>query len=500
MNPHDDLELEPMPEGVEEAPPLTRTMAVVRWILFGGMCLFAAVMVLGYFGVTPWASDGAGTQQYHCPMHPTYISNQPGDCPICGMSLVPISGAAGASDDMSMDGDDAWMRETKAHHGQYGCPMDPEVVSDTAGRCPVCRMFLVQVDTTKLAAAAAKESDVPGLVPVMLAPQRLQLIGLKTAPTSRRVISDGVRLAGYVTPDETTLAEVQLRTSGWVQELYVNETGQRVEKGAPLLSIYSPELYQAWQDYQVARRAEQITSDTLMKAIKREVTEAAERRLRFLGLSELEIGQGATNGSLLVLRSPFTGHVLDKPVQAGQYVGPGQTLLAIADLRRVWIIAEAYERDLGRVRTGDSAQVTFNGESFAGTVSFVYPTLSPETRTVRVRIEVANPGLRLRPGMYADVRIAGGGEPALAVPADALLDGGQTQYVFVVHEGTHFVPRRVTVGRRGDDFIEIRQGLSDGDIVVTSANFLIDSESRLQAAISGMGTVDSATAPPAHQH
>ncbi len=495
-----DLELEPLPEGVEEPPPLTRTMSVVRWILFGGMCLFALVMVFGYFGISPWSTDEAGAQQFHCPMHPTYISNQMGDCPICGMSLVPIGDKSGAA--TMDDSGDGWMRDTKAAHGQYGCPMDPEVVSDTAGRCPICRMFLVQVDTTKLANAAQTESNVPGLVAVMLAPERVQLIGLKTAVAEYRAVSDPLRLVGYVTPDETRLADVQVRANGWVQDLYVNETGQRVEKGAPLLSLYSPELYQAWQDYQSARKAELLTTDSSMKAIKREITEASQRRLRFFGLSETDVDQGGTSGSNLTLRSPVAGHVLSKSVQTGQYIGPGQSLLTIADLSTVWVVIEVYDRDLGRARVGDSTTISHSGstERLQGRIAYIYPTVSAETRTTRARIEVDNSRMTLRPGMYTDVAVAKDGASTLAVPADAILDGGESQYVFVVTDGSQFVPRLVTLGVRGDDWVEVVSGLSAGSRVVTSANFLIDSESRLQAAISGMGQVTTDTSQPAHQH
>lgn len=505
MTQTDDLELEPMPEGEEEAPPLTRTMSVVRWIMFGGMCVFALVMVLGYFGMTPWAADGGAGAQYHCPMHPTYVSNQPGDCPICGMSLVPIGDKSGdaASMDMGDDGD-AWMNDTQATHGQYGCPMDPEVVSDSAGRCPVCRMFLVQVDSVKARQASMRvtESNVPGLVPVMLAPQRVQLIGLKTARAERRPVADPLRLVGYVTPDETRIAEIQVRAAGWIQELYVNETGQKVGKGEPLLSLYSPELYQAWQDYQVARKAELLTSDSTLKAIKREVTEASLRRLRFFGLTDTDIEQGGTSGSNLTIRSPFSGYVLAKSVQAGQYIGPGQSLLTVADLSTVWVLAEVYERDMGRVDVGDSATISVSGvESMLnGRVSFIYPTVSADTRTTRFRLEVSNHSMALRPGMYADVAVAKDASATLAVPADAVLDGGETQYVFVVHEGSHFVPRTVTLGVRGDDWVEVVSGIMEGSEVVTSANFLIDSESRLQAAISGMGKTESNEPQPAHQH
>jgi len=194
--------------------------------------------------------------------------------------------------------------------------------------------------------------------------------------------------------------------------------------------------------------------------------------------------------------------VLAKSVQAGQYIGPGQSLLTIADLSTVWVVAEIHERDQGRVHAGDSVAITQAGidAPLGGKVAYIYPTVSTATRTLRARVEVSNPGLNLRPGMYANVAVYDAPSSVLAIPANAVLDGGQTQYAFVVHPDNQFVPRLLTVGHRGDDWIEILSGLSEGETVVTSANFLIDSESRLQAAISGMGKTGTDASQPAHQH
>jgi Cu(I)/Ag(I) efflux system membrane fusion protein len=194
--------------------------------------------------------------------------------------------------------------------------------------------------------------------------------------------------------------------------------------------------------------------------------------------------------------------VLSKLVQAGQYIGPGQSLLTIADLSVVWVVVEVYERDLGRVRLGDSASISYadSPDRLNGRIAYIYPTVSTDTRTTRARIEVNNGSMTLRPGMYADVSVSKDAAATLAVPADAILDGGETQYAFVVHDGSHFVPRMVTLGVRGNDWVEVVAGLSAGDRVVTSANFLIDSESRLQAAIAGMGQTTPEKAQPAHQH
>jgi Cu(I)/Ag(I) efflux system membrane fusion protein len=194
--------------------------------------------------------------------------------------------------------------------------------------------------------------------------------------------------------------------------------------------------------------------------------------------------------SELTLRSSFTGVVLDKTVIEGQFVNPDQALLQIADLNTIWVLADVYEQDIAHIGTGNPARMSvtaYPGEAFEGKVSFLYPSVSEATRTLKVRIEFANPSLRLRPGMYADVEFPGGGPEVTALPVDAVMDGGETQYAFVVHNGTYFEPRLLHTGRRSNEWVEIVSGVEIGDTVVTSANFLIDSESRLKAAIAGMG-------------
>jgi Cu(I)/Ag(I) efflux system membrane fusion protein len=191
--------------------------------------------------------------------------------------------------------------------------------------------------------------------------------------------------------------------------------------------------------------------------------------------------------------------VLEKNVVAGQFVGPDQKLFTLADLGHVWVLADVYERDLAQVKVGAAVHMTtaaYPGETFAGKVGFVYPTVAEDTRTLKVRIEFANPGRRLKPGMYAEIDLSGSGQLVLAVPAEAVMDEGERQYAFVVHGATHFEPRRLQLGRGSDDYVEVISGLSEGEQVVTSANFLIDAESRLKAALVGMG----GTPVDAHDH
>jgi Cu(I)/Ag(I) efflux system membrane fusion protein len=526
--PYDPSEQEPMPEGEETAPRLMRTMAVVRWAILGAMVLFAVVMLLTYFGVAPWSHGGGEQVKYHCPMHPTYVSNQPGDCPICGMSLVPIdesekeeagSGRGSASNELR----NTSHSQSAARPGQYTCPMCPEVVSDTAGECPKCGMDLVKVPeqseaahaghdmtgTAGTAPSAAAEggasdmgvSPVPGLVPVTIEPRRLQLIDVRTGAVDTRPLGGDTRIVGFITPDETRITNVHLRFSGWVKELRVSQTGQLVEKGERLFSVYSQELYRAEQDYVVARQAlARGPAGSELADTRSALLGAARQRLELLGVPAEELARlddGGEPSQDLWVPSPSSGYVMGKNVFAGQYVGPAQSLFSIVDLSRVWVLADVYEQDMENVKTGQEARMTttaYGGESFGGKVAFIYPSVSDRTRTLKIRLEFSNPSLRLRPGMYVEVDLEATGVPALAVPVDAVMDDGDRQYVFVVHDGVHFEPRLVEIGRRTDDFMQVLSGLSEGEMVVTSANFLIDSESRLKAAMVGMG----GTQPDAH--
>ena len=526
--PYDPHDHEPMPEGEEEAPPFVGTMAIVRWIILGGMTLFALIMILGYFGLTPWASDNGAAVQYHCPMHPTYISNQPGECPICGMTLVAIN-SKGKEIPSGDSAKIASPEKTPAEHemakpGQYTCPMHPEIVSDQPGKCPICGMNLEKVpepsapaptegdmanmpgmtastDHSQPSASDMGRSPVPGLVPVTIEPQRLQLIGVRTGTVEHRSLDGSLKIVGFITPDETRLTNLHLRFSGWVKKLNVDQTGQLVKEGEKLLSVYSQELFQAEQDYIVAHQSlNRGSNDNDLKSTRRNLLDAARQRLELLGVPSDELARldtaGAPNSEMWV-RSPFSGYVLEKNVVEGQYIGPDQNIFSIVDLSNIWVLADVYERDLGKVKIGQKVRMTstaYPGEPFDGKVGFMYPAVSEQTRTLKIRMEFANPALQLRPGMYAEVELEGSGGPVLAVPADAVMDGGDLQYAFVVHNGTHFEPRLLTIGRRSNDLMEVLSGLSEGELVITSANFLIDSESRLKAAIAGMG----GTQPNAH--
>ena len=262
-------------------------------------------MVLNYFGATPWSTTQAAATQYHCPMHPTYISNQPGKCPICGMTLVPMTDTGkgtAPTDSMKMASGTTMPTDSmpKARPGQWTCPMHPEVISDKPGECPICGMDLEQVPQPTSSSGAKRKyfiyarndscskgydtssmGTVPGLVTVTIEPQRLQLTGVRTDKVQRRKLANRLRLAGYVTADETRTANVHIRTSGWVRSLLVDQTGQYVKAGQALLTIYSPDLAEAQQDLIVARKATQKTiADSELSYMRKKLLDAARQKLR----------------------------------------------------------------------------------------------------------------------------------------------------------------------------------------------------------------------------
>jgi Cu(I)/Ag(I) efflux system membrane fusion protein len=340
---------------------------------------------------------------------------------------------------------------------------------------------------------------------VHLDPQRIQMIGVRTARVERRPLGGQLELVGFVTPDESRLKRVQLRVAGWVQELHVNLTGERVRAGQPLLSLYSPELYQSEREFLIELEASSghPGSHAPDPSATHEVGAlgAARERLRLLGVPDEEIGRlerERTASTRLTLRSPVSGTVLERNVVEGQYVGADSPLFGLADLSRVWVLADLYEMDFERVRPGDRARFTADAlpeRPFDVRVEFVYPTVSSETRTLKVRLALDNRDGALRPGMYGRVRALGRDAPVLAVPAEAVVDAGEHQYVFLARADGHFEPRRVWSAAGDGDWVQILRGVSEGDTVVSSASFLIDSESRLKAAIAGMSAQPAAGHP-----
>jgi Cu(I)/Ag(I) efflux system membrane fusion protein len=333
----------------------------------------------------------------------------------------------------------------------------------------------------------ADEQNDPNTVKVSL--DKVQRSGVRTEKVEARPILRSVRAVGMVDHDETLLTIVAIRSDGFVEDLFVNKTGQHVKQGEPLFRLYSPQIQQAQTDLIIAMRAEGRKGADADRAL-----EGAKQRLRNLGVPQSridEIRKTGTNPRTLDWPSPAEGDVIEKKIINGQRVMAGDELYRIADHSRVWLIADVAESDIAMIKVGMTATVSLRAlpsQPVEGKVTFIYPELKPETRTVSVRLELANPESLMKPAMYADVVFRIGDEAAVAaVPDSAVIDSGSRQVVLIAKGDGRFEPRQVKLGRRGEGYVEVLEGVSAGEEVVTSATFLIDAESNLKAALQTFG-------------
>ena len=349
-----------------------------------------------------------------------------------------------------------------------------------------------------------EEPQGPG---VKISLEKVQKLGVRTEPASLRVLSTTVRALGTLQVDERAQRTVSPRFEGWIQKLNVNATGDFVRQGQALMEVYSPDLVAAQQEYLVATRGVAALKDASpeMQASMRNLVEGSLLRLRNWDIAEEELARLRAEGkprNEITLRSPATGVVLEKPSVQGMRFMPGEVLYRIADLSSLWLLAEVFEQDLGLIRTGQAAKIRVNAypeRVFEGKVAFIYPTVSAETRTARVRIEMRNPGQLLKPSMFASVELVAGAERGkrLTVPDSAVLDSGTRQMVLVRRGEGLFEPRQVRLGMRGEGYVEVIDGVKNGEEVVVSANFLIDAESNLKAAIGAFGQETQGSQPKA---
>ena len=507
-------------------------------------------------GSGPGTLGASSRVKYHCPMHPTMISDRPGDCPICQMRLVPIDES----------------RRTAPGATKYVCPMDADVVSDKPGDCPKCGMRLVpaQEKASKGAGTApasggaeagaptpvtrpdrssdgrsttaphrtlyrstmipGEVSDRPGkdsmgmdMVPVEtgestagarkppagleavhVPPEKLRLLGVGTTTVARVPFRRTIRASGRVAPDETRRKSISTKTAGFVETLRANQVGMTVAKGQAIAEIYSPELLATQQEYLLALKAkDRMAASTIpsVAASAADLVTSARRRLQLFDVSDEQVRRLEATGAAsrtVTLHSPAAGTVTRLGVTQGDRIEAGATLMDVTDLSRVWVIASVFEYELPFVRAGDAAVTTFPympGRSFKGRVSLVYPVLDPVTRAAQIRIELDNPGLAIKPEMFADVTLVSDAGERLAVPDSAAMDTGLRTIVFVDRGGGVFEPREIKVGLRLADVCEVLEGLTEGEKVLTSGNFLVDSESKLKAALAAMS--GDAPSPPA---
>ena len=338
----------------------------------------------------------------------------------------------------------------------------------------------------------------PGSTPlVRISTEKVQKLGVRTEAAAMRPLGLGVRASGRVEPDERRVSMISPKFEGYVERLHVNATGQPVARGQPLFEVYSPELVSAQREYAIAEQGAQAmkASGSESAAGMRQLADSALARLRNWDLSPDDVAALARSGEVrrtVTLHSPVSGIVTEKKAIQGMRFMPGEALYQVTDLSSVWVVADVFEQDIGRVRPGMKASVTlpaYPGQSFRGTITYVYPTLKAETRTVPVRIELANPKQLLKPAMFAQVDVQPGtGARVLAVPESAVIDSGKRQIVLVQRGEGRFEPREIRIGARDDAHVEVLEGLKAGEQVVVAANFLIDAESNLQAAIGGLGS------------
>lgn len=348
----------------------------------------------------------------------------------------------------------------------YTCSMHPSVRQAGPGQCPLCGMTLTPVTSEELASGVIRIDDA-----------RRRRIGLDTAPVVRAPLGRTIRALGRVTYDETALVDVVLRLDGYIQKLHVEATGQPVRQGQVLFTLYSPELYAAQQELLLARQGP-----------SQAMAAAARQRLALWGLSAAQIDRIVSSGKPLEavpFLSPASGYVIEKDVVQGAAVAAGQRLFRIAPLRRVWVQADVYEQDLPHVTLGQKAEITFPylpGKKYEHAVAYIYPALEGMTRTARIRIELPNDELALKPDMYADVLLRVDAGERLQVPASAVIYTGPRRLVFVDLGDGRLEPREVTLGLQTDQAYEVLDGLSEGERVVTAGNFLIAAESRIRSA------------------
>jgi multidrug efflux pump subunit AcrA (membrane-fusion protein) len=395
-----------------------------------------------------------GKTLYYCPMHKEYVSDKPGNCPICSMKLVP-----------KQEGPQDTGKPAGNHQAAHAPQTTAQAMTETGG--------------------------------IFIPPQRQQSLGVRTVSAEMKNISREIRTVGKIAYDETRIAHIHTRFNGWVENVFVDFVGQTVRRGQPLFTVYSPELVSTQQEYLLALRSEKQLGDSSFDWIAESpgtLAESAKARLRLWGISEREIEEVARTGQpkrALTIYSPVAGVVTQRAAyHHGMYVTPEEELYTIVDLAAVWLIADVYEKDLPFVRTGQTVRIEFPYEEHPpldAKIDFFYPYLDPNTRTGQVRIQFPNPNYELKPDQFVNVLLRTAAERHLVVPEDAVLNTGDQQYVFVESQDGYFDPRRVQIGIQTKEGTAILNGLKAGERVAAAANFLLDSEARLRGALENMG-------------
>ena len=402
-------------------------------------------------------------------MNPQHTYEKPGKAPD-GMDLVPKY--ADESDSASAGKKVLFWYD----------PMHPAYKSDKPGIAPDCGMDLVPM-------YEGQGSVENGMIQV--SPDRQRALGIRTAQVEEEVVTRTLRTSGLVVPDETRIAHVHVKTPGWIEDVFVDFVGQMVKKGQPLFTLYSPDLVATQEEYLIAKRGEQQLGNSPYQDVahnSQSLLDSARERLQLWDLTNAQIQHLDKTGQVnrtITIYSPVSGYVTDRKAFPHVSVTGDSDIYTITDLSRVWVMADVYESELPYVKVGQSATIALSyipGKAFNGRVTYNYPTLDPQTHTAKVRIDVPNSGLMLKPNMFSDVELHIAYGRHMVVPEGAVLNSGTRQVVFVVHKDGKFEPREVTIGPTVDGQTIIEFGLEKGETIVSSGNFLLDSESRMQDA------------------
>src|SRR5215467_5348549 len=439
------------------------------------------VLVALFFGANSCTKRGASgkpsdVDYYTCTMHPSVHSMDPGKCPICSMDLVPVMKKSGS--------ETAAPQLSKRKIKYYKSTM---MAGETSAKPTKDGMALDMVPVYEDEKSGAANQTSEFVVPV----ERKQQIGVRYARVERKPLFHTIRAVGLIVPDKARNWQFVSRVDGYVQKLHVTAPGELVDKNAPLLSIYSPDLLTSEREFvELLRMRDQAKSKDARETPQR-LIESARRRLQLWNVTEgqiAELEKTRKASDTLTLLSPFRGVVQSVPVEQGKNVKVGDMLVEVADLSVVWVWAEFYEDELPMLQVGQKIEVTsksYPGEKFEGTVTLVNPFLEEAKRTAKVRIDIANPDFKLRPGMYVNAELAMDMGQALTIPVSAVMPTGTRNVVFVDKGEGKLEPRIVELGAKYGDIYEVKSGLKENERVVASANFLIDAESKVQGALKG---------------
>jgi len=460
---------------------LVVAIAVVLGVLYGGKIVSAFQHDHGQ-----QATSGERKVLYwYDAMNPQHHYDKPGKAPD-GMDLVPMYAVQVTEPSQNKGAVTASSSERKILY--WYDPMHPRYKSDKPGKAPDCGMDLVPKYANERPASMAPGS-------VMISAQKQQLIGVRSAEVKRETLVRDVRTTGQITADETKIAHVHVKINGFIDKVFVDYIGQLVKKGDPLFTLYSPDLVSTQEEYLIARRGEKTLGASPFAEVAQgslSLLRSTRERLKLWDISDAQIKKLDETGEVsrtLTFYSPITGFVTDRKAFPQTSVTPDTELYTISDLSTIWVNADIFEYEVPFVRVGQHAEMQLSyypGKIWNGRLSFIYPTVDPTTRTVKVRIEFPNPGFQLKPQMFAyvDLKINYGNQ--IVVPQEAVLDSGKEQTVFIAHEGGYYEPRSITTGAKLDGKVVVLSGLKAGETVVSSGNFLIDSESRLKSATGSM--------------